>query len=93
MITKKNISYARVSGTTSGVAGTRTNHAHGLPYTPLLTDILIQDQAPNSDANNSASVALVAVDATNITVKSAGTSIVFNAFVIASQNFTPHFTA
>ena len=69
-----------ISGTTSGTAGTRSNHAHGLNYIPTLA--IVVPVGADDNSNNAAVVSLVSIDATNIVVKSSGTSIAFKVYVI-----------
>jgi len=79
VITFKELTVRVITGTTDGAAGTRSNHAHGLGKTPTKAYIEITPYAADDDADNAAVVSLVAVDSTNITVKSSAASTEFSA--------------
>jgi hypothetical protein len=72
-----------VTGTTSGTIGTRSSHAHTLPYAPSVANIVVANQmAPNNDVANAPVVAVVSADATNIVVKSSQASTAFTLYVM-----------
>jgi hypothetical protein len=80
----------KVSGlTSSGTAGTRTNHAHGLrDHTGnKLTPSIIVCQVSATDVDHAttglidAGVAVVKVDADNVTVRCAAASQTFDLYV------------
>ena len=69
-----------VTGTTSATPGTRTSHAHGMNYTPTI--VIVVPAGVNGDTADAASVPLVSVDATNITVKGSAASVNFTAYLM-----------
>jgi hypothetical protein len=93
-LTFKNMNIQVVAGTSSATPGTRTTHAHSLGFAPSLARILVQIQAADNntddDTNGARAVAVVAVDATNITVKGDGVSTAFTAFVFLDKNAPIH---
>lgn len=77
------------SQTTSGTGGTRTNHAHGLTdgagnaITPAfaIPVVTATDQDHATTGLSAYPVAVVAIDATNVTVRCQGTSITFTLLI------------
>jgi hypothetical protein len=64
------ISAVDVTGNTSGTAGTATTFAHGLPYTPTGAYVILGNAY------------VTAVDATNVSVASAGVTQAFRVRVV-----------
>lgn len=74
--------------TTSATAGTRSTHAHGLKshksaasaqeaLTPTWVQV-VEKAADDNTNNGAAAVSVVSFDATNVVVKSTGTSVAFD---------------
>ncbi|MEK6650401.1 MAG: hypothetical protein AABY75_05455 [Bacteroidota bacterium] len=77
------VAIKNVTGTTSVTAGTRSNHAHGLGTAITKYRVLPVALAKgDNDTNDSAEVTVVKTDATNIVVKSSGTSVPFNLILL-----------
>lgn len=85
MITKRQMCIKTITGTSNAGAGTRSSHAHALPWIPNINDITLTAKAANDDAANCASMAIVSVDATNIVVKSTAASTAFVAKIWANR--------
>ena len=69
-----------ITGTTSAVAGTRTEHDHGLNYTPTVVIPVVAGAL--DDVDNAPAIAIVSIDATKIVVKATKNSVAFTAYVI-----------
>lgn len=68
--------WKRLTGTSHGTPGSTTTHAHGLGAAPAAVWI-----EPNATLENTPSIS-AASDATNISVRSLGTSVAFVAWVL-----------
>ena len=81
MLTWKNMQKKVVTGTCSATPGTRTSHAHGLPFTPTEDSVFLKQDGVDGDVDDAGVAVLVKCDGTNIVVKSNKASLNFRAVI------------
>lgn len=79
--------------TTSGVAGTRTTHAHGLGYAPTARHCIILARGVDGDVDDAPAMVVVKTDSTNVHVKSNKASVTFDLIIFIQNPTSPNFDA